>query len=256
MPDLTLRGCLHVWRRHMKVWMRYWLSNLVSNFVEPFVYLLGLGYGLGRFVASVDGIPYAAYIAPGIMASTAMFAASFENTFGTYVRLRYQKTFDAIVATPVSVDEVSAAEILYGATKSALFSAVVLAAVVAARIVPQPRWTAAFVPAVGLLAGLAFGALAMTVAALIPNIDHFNYYITLALTPMFVFGGVFYPVESLPPLARAVAWFMPLYHTAHLMRWLVLGGGAPPWSDVLWLLGLAALAAPWPVAFMRRRLID
>jgi lipooligosaccharide transport system permease protein len=242
----------------MKVWLRYWLSNLISNFVEPFIYLLGIGFGLGHFVRQIDGVPYATYIAPGIVASSAMFAASFENTFGTYVRLTYQKTFDAIIATPVGVDEVSAGELLYGATKSTLFAAVVLAAVVAARIVPAPPWTAVLVPGVALLAGLVFGALGMTVAALAPNIDNFNYYITLFLTPMFVFSGVFYPIASLPAFARAVAWFLPLTHAVALMRGLMLRGPHPgfhPWADVLWLLAAAAAAAPWPVVFMRRRLI-
>lgn len=253
--ELSPRGCLHVWRRNMRVWLRYWLSNLVSNFVEPFVYLLGLGFGLGHFVPSIEGIPYATYIAPGIVASTAMFAASFENTFGTYVRLQYQKTFDAIIATPVSVDEVTAGEMLYGATKSALFATVVLVAVIVARIVPSPPWTAALVPVAALLTGLVFAGLATTVSALIPNIDNFSYYITLALTPMFVFSGVFYPLNSLPPLVQAIAWWTPLFHAVQVMRGLVLGRPAP-WSDALWLLAAAALTTPWPLPLMRRRLIQ
>src|SRR5579875_1694969 len=152
---------LYVWRRNMKVWLRYWASNLVTNFVEPFVYLLGLGFGLGQYVRAIEGVPYATFIAPGIVASSAMFAASFETTFGTYVRLEFQKTFDAIIATPVSVDDVSAGELLYGATKSTLFAAVVLVAVLVTRIVPDARWTDLFVPVVALLGGLIFGALGM-----------------------------------------------------------------------------------------------
>lgn len=254
--ELSLSGVMHVWRRNMKVWLRYWLSNLVSNFVEPFIYLVGIGFGLGHFVHSIHGIPYATYIAPGIIASSAMFAASFENTFGTYVRLQFQKTFDAIIATPVSVDEVSAGELLYGATKSTLFSAVILIAIVVTRIVPAPPWTAVLVPLVALLAGLVFGALGMIVAALAPNIDNFNYYITLFLTPMFVFSGVFYPISSLPGFARVIAWFLPLTHAVRLMRGLVLGGLVDPWADVLWLVVAAAVAVPWPIVFMRRRLIQ
>jgi lipooligosaccharide transport system permease protein len=250
-------GLVRVWARHMRVWLRYWLSNLISNFLEPFVYLVGLGFGLGHYVQRMDGVPYATFVAPGIIASAAMFAASFENTFGTYVRLTYQKTFDAIIATPVSVDEVSAGELLYGATKSTLFATVILAAIVATRLVPHPLAGALLVPGVALLTGLVFGALAMTVAALVPNIDNFNYYITLCLTPMFVFSGVFYPVDTLPAFARAIAWCTPLYHAVRLCRALVLGPSAAGLAgDALWLAAAAALLLPWPIVLMRRRLIQ
>jgi lipooligosaccharide transport system permease protein len=252
---VELRYAAVVWRRNMRVWLRFWPSNLVSNFVEPFIWLLGLGLGLGGFIGGLRGVSYATYIAPGIVASAAMFAASFENTFGTYVRLEYQKTFDAIIATPVSVDEVSAGELMLGATKSTLFAAVVVVAVLVSRIVPHPAWTTLLVPVVALLAGILFAALAMTVAALVANIDTFNYYITLFLTPMFVFSGVFYPLSSLPPFARGIAWFMPLYHVVRLMRGLMLGGLTAPWADVLWLVVAAALACPWPVWLLHRKLI-
>lgn len=247
---------LFVWRRHMRVWLRYWLSNLLSNFIEPFVYLIGFGFGIGHFIPKMGGVPYATFVAPGIIASSAMFAASFENTFGTYVRLTFQKTFDAIVATPVSADEVSAGDLLYGATKSTLFAAVILVAIVVTRLVPHPLWTSLLVPVAALLTGLVFGALAMIVAALVPNIDNFNYYITLFLTPMFVFSGVFYPVSALPAFARTIAWFTPLYHTARLCRGLMLGGQGPLLGDFVWLAVVAALVVPWPVVLMRKRLIE
>jgi lipooligosaccharide transport system permease protein len=249
---------LHVWRRHMRVWLRYWISNLITNFIEPFVYLVGLGFGIGHFVPRIAGAPYATFVAPGIIASASMFAASFESTFGTYVRLVYQKTFDAIIATPVSADEVSAGDLLYSATKSTLFSAVILIALIATRLVPHPLATSVLVPVATALTGFVFGALGMIVSALVPNIDNFNYYITLFLTPMFVFSGVFYPVATLPRFAQDIAWFTPLYHTVDLCRGLVLGGitGAAAAADFLWLLIVALLLFPVPVLLMRKRLIQ
>jgi lipooligosaccharide transport system permease protein len=193
---------------------------------------------MGHFVPRIGGVPYATYVAPGIVASSAMFAASFECTSGTYGRLVYQKTFDAIIATPVSADEVNAGDLLYGATKSTLFSVVILVAIVATRLVPHPLWTSVLVPVVTLLTGMVFGALGMIVSALIPNIDNFNSRITLFLTPMSVFAGVFYPVDTLPRFAQAIAWFTPLYHTVRLCRGFVLGGagGAALVPDALWLV--------------------
>ncbi len=111
------------------------------------------------------------------------------------------------------------------------------------------------VPVVALLTGLTFGALAMTVAALVPNIDNFNYYITLFLTPMFVTSGVFYPVDALPAFAKVIAWFTPLYHATRLLRGLVLGGLTAPWQDAAWLVTAALVTAPWPILLMRRRLV-
>jgi len=255
--DLGYR-VVHVWGRHMKVWLRYWVSNLITNFIEPFVYLIGLGVGIGHFVPQIGGQPYATFVAPGIIASSAMFAASFECTFGTYVRLVYQKTFDAIIATPISADEVSAGDLLYGATKSTLFSVVILIAIIVTRLVPHARATSVLVPIVALLTGLIFGALGMIVAALVPNIDNFNYYMTLFLTPMFVFAGVFYPITTLPRFAQDIAWFTPLYHTVRLCRGFVLGGasGAALLPDAIWLVVVAALLFPIPIILMRKRLIQ
>ena len=249
---------VHVWRRHMRVWLRYWISNLITNFVEPFVYLIGLGFGIGHFVPRIGNVSYATFVAPGIIASSAMFAASFESTFGTYVRLVYQKTFDAIIATPVSADEVSAGDLLYSATKSTLFSAVILVALVVTRLVPHPQAGSFLVPVVTALTGFVFGALGMIVSALVPNIDNFNYYITLFLTPMFVFAGVFYPVSTLPAFARDIAWFTPLYHTVELCRGLVLGGASAGTlaGDFAWLLIAAVVLFPIPIVLMRKRLIQ
>jgi lipooligosaccharide transport system permease protein len=246
---------LVVWLRNMRVYRRFIWSNFVSGFVEPLVFLLGMGLGIGQFVKELNGLPYTAFVAPGIIASSAMFAASFESTFGTFIRMTFQKTFDAIIATPVSLDEVVAGELLYSVTKAVLSGSVILCAIFLFGLVPVFHWTVLLVPVAIALIGLAFAAAGMIIAAIVPSIDSFNYYITLVLTPMFVFSGIFFPLDSLPGYAQSIAWFTPLMHAVRLVRGLVLGQVAYVWGDVAWLAVLTLLLLPWPFLLMRRKLI-
>lgn len=252
--DLTWR-LVTVWQRNLQVFRRFIWSNVVTGLVEPLVFLLGMGFGVGQFVQEVQGVPYTAFIAPGIIASSSMFAASFENTFGSYIRMVFQKTFDAITATPVSLDEVVAGELLYGATKAAISGTTILVAIFLFGLVPAFHPLALLVPAVAFLSGLLFAAVALTIAALVRNIDNFNYYITLGLTPMFVFSGIFFPIDSLPGYAQNVAWLTPLMHAVRLCRSLVLGRLDHALADLAWLGTVTAVLLPWPVLLMRRKLI-
>ena len=252
--NLTWRF-LKVWQRNKMVFRRFVWSNVVSGLVEPLLFLFGMGFGVGQFVKELNGLPYVAFIAPGIIAQSAMFAASFECTFGTYIRMEFQKTFDAITATPISLDEVVAGELLYGATKAVLSSTIILSAIFMFRLVPSFHWTALLIPVSALLEGLVFAAAGMTVASLVGNIDNFNYYITLTLTPQFIFAGIFFPIETFPKIAQTVAWFTPLMHAVRLSRELVLGQPVHVFADAAWLAVVAAILLPWPVVLMRRKLI-
>lgn len=254
-PLQLSRRFAYVWLRNLRVWRRYWFSNLLSSFLEPVLYLIGMGFGLGRYVSGVDGLPYPNYIAPGLIASSAMFAATFECTFGTYVRMVYQKTFDAIIATPVSLDEVSAGELLTGATKSAMYGTVILLVIAGAGLVPAPGPRLLLVPPAAFLTGLVFASLAMTVAALVPQIEMLDYYFTLFVTPAFMFSGIFFPLVDLPAWAQRVAAFTPLMHAVRLVRGLVLGRTEHLAADALWLLVAALVLLPVPVLLMRRRLV-
>lgn len=252
--DLTWR-LLTVWQRNMQVFQRFIWSNMLTGLVEPLVFLFGMGFGVGQFVTEVQGLSYSAFIAPGIIASSGMFSASFENTFGTYIRMVFQKTFDAITATPVSLDEVVMGEMLYGATKATVSSTTILIAILLFRLVPDVHWTAVLIPLVAFLSGLLFSAVAAMIAAWVDNIDNFNYYITLGLTPMFIFSGIFFPIDSLPAYAQQIAWFTPLMHAVKLCRGLVLGQLDQLWGSLLWLLVVTLLLLPWPILLMRRRLV-
>ena len=248
---MKIRRAYRVWQRHAKVYTKLYLSSLTLNFVEPILYLTAMGMGLGMFVGEMEGMPYINYIAPGIVAYSSMFAVSGECTYGTFVRMTFQKTFDAILATPVNLDDLVAGEIMWGATKSALYGTVILAAISAMGLVGSPMVLAA-IPVL-FVSGLIFAGLAVMYVAVVRGIDWFNYYFTLVITPMFLFSGVFFPLGGLPGWVEKVAFFIPLYHLVRVVR--ELSAGRWPLWDMLWLVAAAAIILPYPFRLMRRRLM-
>jgi lipooligosaccharide transport system permease protein len=247
-------GALRVWRRDVEVWRRFLLTFVVASLGEPLFYLLAMGYGLGRYVADIGGVPYVAFLAPGIVAAATMNAASVEATFGSYTRMAEQQTYAAILATPCSVADVVAGDVLYAATKGAAAATFVLLVTAPLGVLHGPL-ALAVVPTT-LLAGLTFGALGVAVTARAPSYDYFNYYFTFGISVMFLFGGVFFPLDTLPAWARIVAWLLPLTHAVAACRMLASGTLTPALpGHLLWLATVAALAYAAAERQVRRRLL-
>ena len=251
---MKLKRAFRVWQRNFTVYTKLYKSSLALNFVEPVLYLAALGLGLGAFVKEIKGIPYINFIAPGIIASSAMFAAAYECTYGTYVRMFYQKTFDAILATPVNIDDLIAGELIWGASKSMLYGTIIIAVISVFGLVSSPLILAA-IPFL-FFSGLIFAEISMICVAVVPGIDSFNYFYTLFLTPMFLFSGIFFPVDTLPPLVAKIAFFTPLYHLVNVCRSAALGQLQGNLWDIVWLFFVAMILAPYPFRLMRRRLVQ
>jgi len=248
-----VRGAARVWRRDMESWRKYHRSSLVGALGEPILSLLAIGYGLGKFV-ELPGVSYAQFLAPGILAAAAMNAASFEATFGSFTRMTEQKTYDAILATPIGIRELVAGDVLWAASKATLSGTAVLLVAALAGLIPS-AW-ALLLPPVTLLIGLVFGAMGLSVSAKAPAYDFFTYYFTLVITVMYLFSGVFFPIESLPGWAQTAAWLMPLTHAVTIVRALVQGSLHP--ALILNVLALVViLVASYLVAvrLVGRRLI-
>ena len=224
---------IRVWQRNRDVFFRLWHSEAPGFIAEPIIILLAMGLGLGAYVGLVDGQKYIEFIDPGIIASYAMFSASFECTYGSFVRMEYQKTYDAILATPLNVEDVIAGEIFWGATRSFMTGTVILAIAAAFQLVPSP-W-ALLIPILAFLDGIMFGAIAILFTSIVPAIYSFNYYFTLFITPMFFFSGVFFPLTSFPKIVQTISWIAPLTPVVHLTRALVNGEFR---LDLLWALAL------------------
>jgi len=264
LPKLTYRVWL-VWRRNFEVFTKTLFVNFLPALMEPILYLAAFGVGLGALITgTVNGGTYIQFIGPSLIAIAVMYGSFFECTYASFVRMYYQKTFDAIIATPVSVEEVIAGELLWGASRAAINGTIVLAVVAAFGLVSSP-W-ALLVPVVAFFGGLLFASLAMCFTALASTIDFFNFPTFLFITPMFLLSGTFFPLQLLhsPVLEGAALSVMPLTHVVDLMRGLMSGsmqsflGLTPTTMWVLavgWIAGVTLLFFVLAIHLMKRKLI-
>jgi len=212
-------GALAVWRRNALVWRKLIGPSLMINFGEPFLYLLGMGYGLGRFIGEMAGMPYLSFLASGLVASSAMTTASFEGMYSVHTRMVPQKTYDAMLATPIDIDDIVAGEMLWCATKGLIAGTAIL--LVSMLFGAISGFTALAVIPIIFLVGLCFAGPALVMSALSPNYEFFAYYFTLIVTPMFILCGVFYPVTTMPEAVQSIIQFLPLTHAIALIRPIV-----------------------------------
>jgi lipooligosaccharide transport system permease protein len=206
------------------------------------------------FVGNIDGVPYILFIAPAILATSAMQGAVFESTYSSFTKLRSQKTYETIMMTPVSIDEIVAGEIIWGATKA--FFSVLGVMLVFLLLGMIHDWTAILTLPVLIILSWCMSAMAMVVTAHARDYDSFSSFFTLVITPMSLLAGTYFPLEHFPRWARILAWFMPLTHGVVVTRHLFLG----QWENILWLnlfllLAMAILLSNWAIAQTRRRMI-
>ncbi len=245
---------LAVWRRNALVWRRLMGASVLLHFGEPLLYLLGLGYGLGRFVGEMAGMPYFTFLASGFIAWSAMNVASMESMWSVYTRMVPQQTYEAILATPAEVDDIVIGELLWCATKSLISGGAILA--VAAILGAVHDWTAIFALPAIFLTGLCFAAPGLIVTAFAKGYEYFNFYMTLVLTPMFILCGVFYPISTLPLPMQSSVQLLPLTHAVQIIRPIVVGQPITNlWLHLVSLLVFGVLATWVASALIRRRLI-
>jgi lipooligosaccharide transport system permease protein len=241
-----------VWRRNMLVWRKLFVAAVLSNLADPLIMLFGLGYGLGALLPSVEGMSYIAFFAAGQLCTATMFTASFESMFSGFSRMHGQKTWDAILYAPLTIDDIVAGEIVWAASKAWLTGSTILGVAVVFGLASSP-WVLLALPA-AFLVGLAFSGLGLVMCVLARGWDFFSYYMTLVMTPMMMISGVFFPAEQLPAPLLAVAKALPLYHGVQIVRPLVAGG--PPDGLLLHLVvlvGYAAVGYALAIYFARKR---
>jgi lipooligosaccharide transport system permease protein len=239
--------------RNARVFSRLWKGSLAPQFIDPLFYLVAMGYGLGTYIASINGVPYRDFIAPGLIASSVMWSASFECTYNVYIRMREYHLYDAVLSTPVEVQDLVAGDLAWSAIRSVVYGTVFLSVVAAFGLIGS--WWALAIPLAVLIGGLAFSTIAYTFTALIPRIDLYSYYFTLGITPMFLFSGIFFPFNRLPGWVEVVAWFTPLYHLVQVTRGLATGPGPLVLVHLGILLAISVALFVVPVRAVRRRLV-
>jgi lipooligosaccharide transport system permease protein len=246
---------LGVMSREVANFRTFWRSTTFSSLIEPMIYLLAFGLGLGTtLVTQVDGIDYVEFVGTGMVATAVVFASALPAMFGTFVKHRFQRTYDAILAAPVDVEELVSGEMLWIGLRAGVFGTFPLLVTIGFGLDPAPGML--LVPFFSFVTALAFAGFGVAVAGSVAKIDQFNYVTTLVITPMFLLAGTFFPIDQLPEWAQVLSQLNPLHQLVVLVRNAAFGF---EWTDLLRLAGLAALAfVMWRLAIrqLTRRLID
>ena len=245
---------LHIWRRNFLVWRKLAIPSMLGNLADPLLYMLGLGYGLGSLLPQMQGVSYVAFLAGGVVCSSTMFTATFEAMYSAFSRMHVQRTWEAIINAPLTLDDVALGEWVWAASKSFLSGVAILIVIWVLGISHSPL-TLWIIP-LALLFGLCFAGMGLVVTAIAPSYDFFLFYFSLAISPMILLCGVFYPISQLPEFLQIVAHILPLSHAIELVRPL-LSGDVPAHVG----LHIAVLAAYGLIGFYlavvlaRRRLL-
>jgi len=223
-PRLSLRF-FPIWRRHFLVWKKIAGASILGHIADPMIYLLGLGYGLGSLLPQMGGTSYMSFLAAGTVCYSTMNSASFEVMYSGFSRMKEQRTWEAILNTPVTLDDVVLAEVLWAASKSLLSGVAVYLVILLLGLSHSPL-SLLLLP-LALLVGLCFSSVGLIMTALAPSYDFFMYYFTLVITPMMLLCGVFFPVSQLPPLWQQLSALLPLTHAVDIARPLMNGVWPP-----------------------------
>ncbi|MGO9957453.1 MAG: ABC transporter permease [Solirubrobacteraceae bacterium] len=244
-----------VMTRDVVLFRRYWKATTFCSIVQPVIYLLAFGLGFGSLVHNVGHVRYVEYVATGVVATAVLFSSAFPGMFNTFIRWQFQRTYDALLAAPVDVEELVTAEILWISLRSGVYGMAPLVVGVAFGLTPEPGML--LVPLIGIVTGFGFAAFGVLIAAVAKTIDNFNYVTSAVLTPMFLVAGTFFPISTLPRALRTIAVFNPLYHCVALVRDVSLATiGTADLGHAAYLIAFALIM--WRLAIWRlgSRLID
>jgi lipooligosaccharide transport system permease protein len=244
-----------VMSRELANFRTYWKGTTFSSVLEPIVYLLAFGLGLGAtLVDEVEGVPYIQFVGTGMVATAVIFSSALPAMFGTFVKHRFQNTYDAILAAPVDVEELVTAEMLWIGLRSGIYGCIPLLVTIAFGLPPAPGML--LVPLFCFVTALGFAGFGVAMAATVSKIDQFNYVTALCVTPLFLVAGSFFPISGLPQGVQLVAEANPLHQLVELVRGGAFGFEPNDVARFAFLVGFALLTWRIAVSRMRARLID
>jgi len=252
--DVSLRGAWRFWHRNATVFRRIWLLGIMAWFAEPVIYLVAMGFGLGRYLEQIQGVRYITFIAPGLLATSTMFGATFASTWDAWFKMERSGVYHAAASTPLSVEDVALGEIMWSSTRATIYGSAFL--IIATLFgVFKSWWGLLTIPSIALV-GLVFAITGLIYTYWIKHVDYLAYYWTLFITPMFMFAGIFFPLTKLPEWIHVLAWFMPLYHGVNLVRALTLTGDVgSALASAAWIVVLTGALLVLPLNLLYRRLV-
>ena len=244
--------------RNLLVYRHGWVI-IVSGFFEPLFYLLGIGLGLGAIVGLVPGpdgrpIPYAAFVAPALLASSCMNGAISDGFFNVFFKLNYQRTYEGILATPLGVPDVALGEMLWALTRGSLYAAAFIGVMLAMGLIVSP-WAILALPA-AILVSASFSAGALAITSYARKIQDIDPVMNLVVMPMFLFSATFFPLQTYPAPLQVVVQLTPLYHAVALLRGLTTGAiGLDAVLHVLYLVGLLVVGLTIATLRLQTRIV-
>ncbi len=250
-----IKRIFSVWYRHVKVYSSNFISNAFPPFFEPLILLAGLGIGLGAYIQDMGTVSFILFIASGLVVTSSMYTAAFECTFGTFIRLEFDKVYDGMLGAPLSSTDLILGEILFTGTKGFVFSLAVLIVTWITGIITYPLSIIAVL--IGFLTGIMFATLSMFITSFVGNINHFNFYFTGLISPMFFFSGIVFPLENLPEVMQYIAEAIPLTHVVRLSRAFCIPGGLGPglFLDLLYCLVFSIIFGILAIKGLKKRMI-
>lgn len=256
--NINLKYLYTVWRRHLDIYCTLWKTNFIPPITEPLLFFISFGMGVGAFITYVTfngkDVDYLPFIIPAIISTTILFQSFFECLYGSFIRLFYQNTFQALIATPVSLEEAILGDIIWAATISFINgSLVTIILMCLGYIDPKMVWP---IPLYCFLNGLAYSSLGMLCTSIIQKIEQTNYPLYLIINPLFLLSGTYYPIDIYPPIAQKVVVFTPFYHTVNgLRRWLLYSDITALAQSITLHVFLFIIFSALAIKIMKRRLI-
>jgi len=232
----------------------FWRATTFSSIVQPAIYLIAFGFGFGSLVSTVGGLDYVQFVGTGTVATAVLFSSAFPAMFGTFVKYKFQRTYDAILAAPVDTEELVTAESLWIAARAGVFGTMPLLVAIVFGL--DPSWGMLIVPFIGFLAGFGWAAFGILTAAVLRSIDDFSYVTSTILTPLFLVAGTFFPLSGLPQWVHYASNANPLFHTVELVHHAAFGFKIVDLGHMAFLVGFGIVMWRLAIRYMARRLVD
>ena len=243
-----------VWKRNFLVWKKLALPSMIGNLLDPLFYMLALGYGLGSFIDEINNISYIAFIATGTVCYGTLNSATFEILYSTFSRMHVQKSWDAILITPVRMIDIVNGEILWATTKSVLSGSAIMLVMFTLNILNLKQMF--FIFPLIILIGVTFSCMGFVITSVSKSYDFFMYYFTLVITPMLLISGVFFPTEKMPIIIQKVSEFLPLKNAIDIVRCIVFDQSSNLLKNFFILILISLVCYILTIKILRKRLYN
>ena len=241
-----------IFYRNLVAWWKLGWA-IVVNALDPLILLAAFGFGLGKLIGEVDGIPYVQYIAPAMVSIAALYGSLFETTYNSYVRMYYDHLYEAYISTRVNLEDLVVGEIAWGTFRGMVYALLVIIVLTLAGILSPLQGFILLLLSIPV--ALVFSAMGMLLTSTVPSITFFDYIYFVYISPMMLFSGTYFPLDVLPGFLQAIIPFIfPLYHGVHMLRGFQMTGNVEFFSPGILLL-TSSILTHLSIVFMRRRII-